>query len=295
MKQDSDFQFNDYDVVTSWHKLQLNQVDEIPPRVLAQLLMDAKVALGRYPQVRCAIHNQAQRTETRVALLWQIWRSRRKTTEIWDVDKWAPYVCDIHEVLDPVINFATEQSLYADAEREEYLLVGNVRETYSEAVLNQELATERPVEELTLFAWARDAEAVLEACGLGIKGVDGSRVFFHTPSRPMNVERQKQALIRAGVYHALEICWEPSCYATERRGFSSGDCWWAPREWFKRVSPLAAPIADEDAIVIPGDRRADKYPDYGDGARDCGCWDWVRSGDEKAPWKKRVLCYGCRF
>ena len=44
-------------------------------------------------------------------------------------------------------------------------------------------------------------------------------------------------------------------------------------------------IADEDAIVIPGYRRADEYPDYGDGARDCGCWDWVREGDEEDPWK----------
>ncbi len=94
----------------------------------------------------------------------------------------------------------------------------------------------------------------------------------------MNVEHQKQALIRAGVYHALEICWEPSCYATEQ-GLSSGDCWWVPREWFKHVSPQAAAIADEDAIVSPGYRRADEYPDYVDGARDCSCWGWVRSGD----------------
>jgi len=98
----------------------------------------------------------------------------------------------------------------------------------------------------------------------------------------MNVERQKQALIQAGVYHALEICWEPSCYATERAGLSSGDCWWVPREWFKRVSPLAASIAAEDAIPIPGYRPAHEY---GDWARDCGCWDWVRDGDEQAPWK----------
>ena len=108
-----------------------------------------------------------------------------------------------------------------------------------EAVLNLEPATEQPVSELELLAWARNAEAILQTCGLGIKGVDGSRVFFHIPSRPMNVERQKQALIRAGVYHALEICWEPSRYATEQTGLSSGDCWWVPREWFKRVSPLA--------------------------------------------------------
>ena len=108
MKQDPDFQFDDSDVAKSWSKLQLDLVDEIPPRVPAQLLMDAKAALGRYPQVRCAVHNQGQRTETRVALLWQIWRSRRKTNEIWDVDQWVPYTCDIDEVLDPVINFASE-------------------------------------------------------------------------------------------------------------------------------------------------------------------------------------------
>ena len=108
-------------------------------------------------------------------------------------------------------------------------------------------ASEQPGEEHKLVAWARDAEAVLKTCGLGIKGVDGSGVFFHIPSRPMNVERQKQALIRAGVYHALEICWEPSCYATEQTKpscyateqthVSSDNCWWVPREWFKRVSP----------------------------------------------------------
>ena len=122
-------------------------------------------------------------------------------------------------------------------------------------------ASERPGGEDKLVAWARDAEAVLKACGFGINGVDGSGVLFHIPSRLMNVERQKQAFIRAGVYHALEIYWERSCYATEQTSLSSGDCWWAPREWFKRVSPLAAAIADEDAIVIPGYRRADEYPD----------------------------------
>ena len=76
----------------------------------------------------------------------------------------------------------------------------------------------------------------------------------------MNVERQKQAFIRAGVHHALEICREPRCYVTEEANQSSGDCWWAPREWFKRVFPLA-----RCNIVIPGYRRADEYSDYGDG------------------------------
>jgi hypothetical protein len=48
---------------------------------------------------------------------------------------------------------------------------------------------------------------------------------------------------------------------------------------------MAHSIADEDAICIPGYLRADEYPDYGDGARDCGCWDFVRDGSEQAPWK----------
>ena len=104
-------------------------------------------------------------------------------------------VLDVEEVLDPVMDLATEQSLCPDAAREE-LLHGSA---------TARLATERPVEERTLFAWAHDAEAVLKACGLGAIGLDGSRIFFHNPSKPMNVERQKQALIRAGVTHALEI------------------------------------------------------------------------------------------
>ena len=69
MEQEPDFQFDDAHVAKAWSKLQLDLVDEIPPRVLAQLLMDAKAALGRYLQVRCVIHNHAERTETRVALL----------------------------------------------------------------------------------------------------------------------------------------------------------------------------------------------------------------------------------
>ena len=88
------------------------------------------------------------------------------------------------------MDFATEQS--DDAACEE-LFNGHAS------------ATERPAEKHKLVAWARDAEAVLKAWGLGIKGIDGSDVFFHSPSRPMNVERQKQAFIRAGVYHAIEI------------------------------------------------------------------------------------------
>ncbi len=146
-------------MANSWFKLQLDLAAKITPRVLAQLLMDAKAALGRYPRVRCAVHNdnQGQRTETRVALLWQIWRSRRKTTEIWDVEEWVPYTCDIDEVLDSVIDFATEQSLYADAERKTFLFAGNIWESSPEAVLNLEPATEQPVEELELFAWPRAA------------------------------------------------------------------------------------------------------------------------------------------
>ena len=170
--------------------------------------MDATAALSRYPRVRCVTHNHAQRTETRVALLWQTWRGRREAIEEWDVHEWVSVVHDVEEVLDPVMDLATEQSFCPDAAREE-LLNGN------------NSATERPGQEHKLVAWARDAEAVLKTCGLVIKGVAGSGVFFHIPSRPMNVERQKQALIRAGVYHALEICWEPSllCYRANKPKF----------------------------------------------------------------------------
>ena len=55
--------------------------------------MDAKAVLDRYPQVQCAGHNQAQRTETRVALLWQIWRGRREATKEWDVPLVGMRVC----------------------------------------------------------------------------------------------------------------------------------------------------------------------------------------------------------
>jgi hypothetical protein len=276
LRQEPDFQFDDSDVATSWFKMQLDLVDDITPRMMTQLLMDAKAALGRYPAVHCAMNSQTQRTETRVALLWQIWRSRRKANDEWDVDEWFSVVYDVEEVVDFIIDSARVPfGEECDAVREK-VLSGSATDR---------LATERPAEERTLLAWASNAEAVLRANGLGIEGVDGSRVFFHKPSKPMGIERQKQALIQAGVYHALEICWEPSCYATERAGFSSSDCWWVPREWFKRVSPLAASIADEDAIPIPGYRPAHEFPDYGDGARDCGCWDWVRDDSEQAPWK----------
>ena len=108
LKQEPDFQFDDADVANAWSKLQLDLVDEIPPRVLAQLLMGAKALLGRYPRVRCVVHNQAQRTETRVALLWQTWRGRREAIEEWDVHEWVPVVHDVEGVLDPVMDLATE-------------------------------------------------------------------------------------------------------------------------------------------------------------------------------------------
>ena len=116
LKQGPYFQFEDADVANAWSKLQLDLVDEIPPRVLAQLLMNAKAVLCRYPRVQCVVHNQAQRTETRVALLWQTWRGRREATEEWDVHKWVPpfwrkgihlKIHDVEEVLDPVM--AAEQ------------------------------------------------------------------------------------------------------------------------------------------------------------------------------------------
>ena len=284
LKQDPDFQFDDADVAKSWSKLQLDLVDEIPPPIVAQLLMDAKDVLGWFPQVQCTIRSQAQRTETRVALLWQIWRSRRIPIHLGQGD--SPLLGDVEDVLVSVIDCLTDQAGLKPCPVGAYAELHNdIWNALLHGSASVRSATEQPRQEHKLVAWARDAEAVLQTCGLGIKAVDGSGVFFHIPSRPMNVERQKQAFIQAGVYHALEICWEPSCYATEQTSLSSGDCWWAPREWFKRVSPLAAAIADEDAIVIPGYRRADEYPDYGDGVRDCGCWDWVREGIENVPWK----------
>ena len=50
-------------------------------------------------------------------------------------------------------------------------MVGNIWASSPDPVLNLEPATEQRVEELQLFAWARDAEAVLKTYGLGIKGV----------------------------------------------------------------------------------------------------------------------------
>ena len=46
MKKEPDFQFDDADVAKSWSKLQLDLVDEIPPPMVAQLLIDAKDVLG---------------------------------------------------------------------------------------------------------------------------------------------------------------------------------------------------------------------------------------------------------
>ena len=228
LKQEPDFQFDDADVAKSWSKLQLDLVDEIPPPMVAQLLMDAKDVLGWFPQVQCAIRSQAQRTETRVALLWRIWRSRRIPI---DLGQGESLLGEVEDVLVSVIDCVTDQAGLKPCPGGAYQeLHDDVWNALLHGSASARFASERPGEEHKLVAWARDAEAVLKTFGLGIKGVDGSGVFFHSPSRPMNVERQKQAFIRAGVYHALEICWEPSCYATERRGLSSGDCWWAPRD-----------------------------------------------------------------
>ena len=109
---------------------------------------------------------------------------------------------DAEGVLDPGMDLATEQ-----CPRLDYWLAycnGSGRDAAREGMLNVNAsATGRLGEEHKLVAWARDAEAILETCGLGIKGAAGSGVFVHIPSRPMDVERQKQAIIRAGVYHAL--------------------------------------------------------------------------------------------
>ena len=119
-------------------------------------------------------------------------------------------------------------------------------------------ATRRFFEEPEVVAWAHGAEVTLRAWHLAAQGVDGRGVFFHKPSTPKSTDDQKQILIKAGVYHALAICWEPSVYAAEQ-GVRAGEAWWVPREWFKRTSPLAASIADKDCISIPGYSRAREY------------------------------------
>ena len=79
----------------------------------------------------------------------------------------------------------------------------------------------------------------------------------------MDVEKQKQALMTAGVYYALDICWEPSCYSR-----NPGKSWWVPREWFKRVSPLAAAVPDSEAIPCST------------------LWDEARYSRTADPWRK---------
>lgn len=82
LKQELDFQFDDAHVAKSWPKLQLDLVDEIPPPMAARLLMGAKDMLGWFAHVQCALRSQAQRAETRLGLLWQIWRSRRTPIDL---------------------------------------------------------------------------------------------------------------------------------------------------------------------------------------------------------------------
>ena len=260
LRLEPDFQWDDDDVTRSWSNLPLDIVDTVTPQVVAKLLIDARTVLGRFPEVHSTIRNQIQRTETRVALLWKIWRSRRRV-EISDYATDVPDVDDVAARIRP----ATEQSINdVDVEGLQRVRAGS--------------ATAQPIEDCKGLAWARAAEAALRACHLGIVGVDGWRLFFHKPSKPMSIECQKEALTRAGVYHALEICWEPSCYATEQ-GLSRGECWWVPRDLFKRVSTLAAAINCEECISIPGYPRADEYPEG------C-CWESVRDGSEKDPWKE---------
>ena len=300
LKLEPNFQLNDTDVRTSWAKLQLDLVDEISPEVLTKILIQAKAALGRYPQVRfgpfpnggtyvqygdkgfhrASLHG-AHRTETRVALLWQIWRSRRSDASYLDV------LNSIEESLKDADGCVPKSELdkldaYFGVDGKDGGVNSANTDPTRRRVLNswcrwrrelsRELAAEQPDEKLILV-WARDVEAVLETYGLNIKGVDASRVFFHVPSKPMSVERQKQALIRAGVYHALDICWGSSCYAPN----PCKACWWVPREWFKHHLPLVASIADRDAIAIPGHRLARRGSD--------GIWEELREGKKIDPWK----------
>ena len=86
LRQEPDFQRDDDDVARAWFEFPLEIVDAITPQTMAKLVVGARDALGRFPEVRCTIRNQMQRTETRVALLWKIWRSRRAAAESIDDD-----------------------------------------------------------------------------------------------------------------------------------------------------------------------------------------------------------------
>ena len=48
----------------AWFQFPLDIVDAITPQTMAKLVVGARDALGRFPEVRCTIRNQMQRTET---------------------------------------------------------------------------------------------------------------------------------------------------------------------------------------------------------------------------------------
>ena len=85
LRQGPDFQRDDNDVARAWFQFPLDIVDATTPQTMAKLMVGARDALGMSPEVSCTIRNQMQRTETRVALLWSIWRSRRVAAESIDV------------------------------------------------------------------------------------------------------------------------------------------------------------------------------------------------------------------
>ena len=156
------------------------------------------------PHVQC--------TETRLALLWRIWTSRPPFHQM-DVSAKERCTASLTALFEK-LGAATEHAVNA----------GDATKHAGDA-------------------WAHEAEATLRSLGLGVAPVDARQVFHHTPGKKMGVEKQKQALMKTGVYYALDICWEPSCYSR-----NPGKSWWVPREWFKRVSPLAAAVPDSEAI-----------------------------------------------
>ena len=204
------YQFDDNHVVHQWRHMSVEAIDGLEPKAVFEVLFAAARVLRRMPTTRRDIKDPWDRTETRLALLWHRWRSRPISDPTISERK-AACVARLQKFFD-ALHDATE-------------LVPDVVDTP------------------TFQQWASDAEAALRKLGLGVAGSDANYVFYHKPQKKLSTPQQKQVLIKAGLYYALDIGWEESCFSKRE-----GQNWWIGRDLFTKICPLAADVPACDVI-----------------------------------------------
>ena len=179
LRQEPEWQLNDFDVQEAWRQVDGEMLDRCTPAAMLDLARDVVESLGHWPQVRLSCDcPQDLRLEVRLALILQA------------------YIAKPSNTLE-----ASACKAELKAMRQRTMIGFSAAQPDNTKTLARPVSAEQP-DVLTGSRWL----SKLRTMNLHIKPIEGKLVFAHAPSKSILKESlQEEALRRLGVFEPLHL------------------------------------------------------------------------------------------